>query len=442
MFADSPIKRRKSTRINVGNVPIGDGAPIAVQSMTNTRTTDVAATVDQINRIVAVGGEIVRVSVPTMEAAEAFKEIKKQVSVPLVADIHFDYRLAIAAAKSGADGLRINPGNIGSPERVREVIEEKLARILEEFGVDKLADVLDSEEGEVDFETLYASAMLRPEELEARVEKLAEDLGERLDAVEATVAEIEENAPLVVEAARKRLRERIEKLAGGGWLSVADAERLRQGRCVLPAAAAERMVENAIGVFGLPFAIAPNFVVNGREHLAAMAVEEPSVVAGLSMAAALARKAGGFEASCDESLLIGQVHVAGIADVDATAAKLTAARDDLLSLCNEVHPRLVERGGGARDIETRALELSDGTRAIAVHILVDTCDAMGANLVNTICEALAPTIAEVCDGEVALRILSNLADRSLYTARAKFALPGGRKWSTLPFPVQRAPKKR
>ena len=99
MFTESPIKRRKSIRINVGNVPIGDGAPIAVQSMTNTQTTDVAATVAQINRIIAVGGEIVRVSVPTMDAAEAFKEIRKQVTVPLVADIHFDYRIALKGCR-------------------------------------------------------------------------------------------------------------------------------------------------------------------------------------------------------------------------------------------------------------------------------------------------------------------------------------------------------
>ncbi len=123
MFAESPITRRKSLRINVGSVPIGDGAPIAVQSMTNTPTTDVAATVDQINRIVGVGGEIVRVSVPTMDAAEAFKEIRKQVSVPLVADIHFDYRIALKVAEYGVDCLRINPGNIGNMERVRSVVD-------------------------------------------------------------------------------------------------------------------------------------------------------------------------------------------------------------------------------------------------------------------------------------------------------------------------------
>ncbi len=123
MFSDSPIKRRKSTRINVGNVPIGDGAPIAVQSMTNTDTNDVDATVAQIKRIQDVGGDIVRVSVPTMDAAEAFKLIKQQVDIPLIADIHFDYRIALKVAEYGVDCLRINPGNIGSMERVRAVVD-------------------------------------------------------------------------------------------------------------------------------------------------------------------------------------------------------------------------------------------------------------------------------------------------------------------------------
>lgn len=123
MHNQAPIQRRKSKRIYVGNVPIGDGAPIAVQSMTNTRTTDVAATVNQIKALERVGADIVRVSVPTMDAAEAFKLIKQQVNVPLVADIHFDYRLAIAAAEGGAAKIRINPGNIGGEERVRAVVD-------------------------------------------------------------------------------------------------------------------------------------------------------------------------------------------------------------------------------------------------------------------------------------------------------------------------------
>ena len=123
MFKESPIIRRKSRQIMVGNVPVGGGAPITVQSMTNTLTTDVAATVAQIKALEAVGADIVRVGVPTMDAAEAFREIKKQVSVPLVTDIHFDYRIALKVAEYGADCLRINPGNIGREDRVRSVVE-------------------------------------------------------------------------------------------------------------------------------------------------------------------------------------------------------------------------------------------------------------------------------------------------------------------------------
>ena len=119
MHNEAPIIRRKSTRIYVGKVPVGDGAPIAVQSMTNTRTTDVEATVKQIKALERVGVDIVRVSVPTMDAAEAFKLIKQQVNVPLVADIHFDYRIALKVAEYGVDCLRINPGNIGNNERIR-----------------------------------------------------------------------------------------------------------------------------------------------------------------------------------------------------------------------------------------------------------------------------------------------------------------------------------
>ncbi|KPZ68860.1 MULTISPECIES: flavodoxin-dependent (E)-4-hydroxy-3-methylbut-2-enyl-diphosphate synthase [Shewanella] len=123
MYNESPIIRRPSSRIYVGDVPIGDGAPIAVQSMTNTKTTDVEATVAQIRALEKVGADIVRVSVPTMDAAEAFKVIKQSVNVPLVADIHFDYRIALKVAEYGVDCLRINPGNIGNEERIRNVVE-------------------------------------------------------------------------------------------------------------------------------------------------------------------------------------------------------------------------------------------------------------------------------------------------------------------------------
>ena len=123
MHFESPIKRRKSRQIMVGNVPVGGDAPISVQSMTNTETCDVAATVGQISRLEEAGADIVRVSVPSMEAAEAFGKIRKQVNVPLVADIHFDYRIALKVAELGVDCLRINPGNIGSDDRVRQVVD-------------------------------------------------------------------------------------------------------------------------------------------------------------------------------------------------------------------------------------------------------------------------------------------------------------------------------
>jgi len=124
MHFESPIRRRKSRQIMVGNVAVGGDAPISVQSMTNTETTDVQATVNQINQIHQAGADIVRVSVPTMEAADAFGEIRKQVNVPLVADIHFDYRIALKVADLGVDCLRINPGNIGREKRIRAVVDK------------------------------------------------------------------------------------------------------------------------------------------------------------------------------------------------------------------------------------------------------------------------------------------------------------------------------
>ena len=117
------ITRRDTRTVYVGGVPIGGGNPIRIQSMCNTRTEDVKATVEQILRLERAGCEIIRAAVPTMEAARALKEIKAQIHIPLVADIHFDYRLAIAAMENGADKIRINPGNIGSRERVRAVVD-------------------------------------------------------------------------------------------------------------------------------------------------------------------------------------------------------------------------------------------------------------------------------------------------------------------------------
>lgn len=212
---------------------------------------------------------------------------------------------------------------------------------------------------------------------------------------------------------------RLDKLHELGWLSSADVDLLKQGQQVLRPSAADKMVENVIGVFGLPLAIAPNFVVNGRDYLVPMVVEEPSVVAAVSNAAKLAR-ADGFVASCDEWLIAGQIHVTDVADIEVALQGLESDKPKLLDAANAVHPRLAKHGGGVRDIELRTIETASGS-AIAVHVLAETGDAMGANIVNTICEALAPRIAEICGGNIALRILSNLADRSLVSATVSYS---------------------
>ncbi|NNF40361.1 MAG: hydroxymethylglutaryl-CoA reductase, degradative, partial [Woeseiaceae bacterium] len=215
--------------------------------------------------------------------------------------------------------------------------------------------------------------------------------------------------------------ERIEALRQHGSLSAAQATRLCDGRFVLSSLAADKMIENVIGVFGLPFAIAPNFIVNRRDYLVPLVVEEPSIVAAVSSAARLARDSGGFEARCDESLLAGQVHITGARDPVAALQRLQAEEGALLELANGVHPRLTGRGGGVRELQAAMLDMPDGSALIRVHLLVDTVDAMGANLVNTLCEAVAPRIAALCEGTAALRILSNLADRSVVTATVRYS---------------------
>jgi len=216
--------------------------------------------------------------------------------------------------------------------------------------------------------------------------------------------------------------DRIVELEKLGWLSTSDARNLRAGHQVMSAIAADKMIENVVGVFGLPLAIAPNFVVNKRDYIVPLVVEEPSIVAALSSAAALARDSGGFSATLEESLLAGQIHVVGVKDASAAINLLGDASDELIRIGDEVHPAMKARGGGVRDIEIRELTLQDESTVIAVHVLVDTCDAMGANTVNTLCESLAPRIAEICGGDIALRILSNLADRSVCSATVRYAV--------------------
>jgi (E)-4-hydroxy-3-methylbut-2-enyl-diphosphate synthase len=162
MNIESPIKRRHSRQIMVGDVPVGGDAPISVQSMTNTETCDVAATVAQVQAIHDAGADIVRISVPSMDAAEAFREIRAQVTVPLVADIHFDHKIALKVAEYGVDCLRINPGNIGRDDKVREVINsarDKGIPIRICVNAGSLSKELQRKYGEPTAEALVESAM-------------------------------------------------------------------------------------------------------------------------------------------------------------------------------------------------------------------------------------------------------------------------------------------
>jgi hydroxymethylglutaryl-CoA reductase len=193
------------------------------------------------------------------------------------------------------------------------------------------------------------------------------------------------------------------------------------GEAGLDADQADHMIENAVGVYGLPLGIAANFVVNGREVLVPMAIEEPSVVAGASFMAKLAREGGGFRASADQPEMIGQIQVMDVGDLEAARQAILAEKETLLETAARTDRLLVELGGGPRDIQVRALPDTSAGPMLIVHLVQDCRDAMGANTVNTACEALAPKIEALTGGRVVLRILSNLADRRL--ARAEVTIP-------------------
>jgi len=216
------------------------------------------------------------------------------------------------------------------------------------------------------------------------------------------------------------LSERLAEIEARGGLTPADLAAL-SGESGLNAEQADHMIENAVGVHALPLGIAQNFVVNGREVLVPMAIEEPSVVAGASFMARLAKAGGGFHASVDEPVMIGQMQIIGLADVHSARAALLENRPSLLEAAAEIDPVLKRLGGGPRDIEVRVIPESPIGPFLVLHLLYDVRDAMGANAVNTAVERLAPLVEKICAGRVHLRILSNLADRRL--ARARCTIP-------------------
>lgn len=187
----------------------------------------------------------------------------------------------------------------------------------------------------------------------------------------------------------------------------------------LPKEVADRMIENVIGGITIPMGLATNFRINGKDYLVPMALEEPSVVAAASNAAKMARVKGGFTVTNTGPVMIGQVQVVNVPDPEGAKSKLVARKVDILKKANDQDPVLVSLGGGAKDLSVKTLSTLKGPMVIA-ELIVNTGDAMGANAVNTMAEAVAPMIEEIAGGRVFLRIISNLADRRLVRATAVF----------------------
>lgn len=212
--------------------------------------------------------------------------------------------------------------------------------------------------------------------------------------------------------------ERRESIVANSTVEVEDLAVLDPANG-LGVAEADHMVENVIGVLGIPVGVAANFTVNGRDVLVPMATEEPSVIAAASNAARIARSAGGFRTSSSGPVMRAQIQVIDVVDPNAAKMRLLQASDDLVAAANEVDPMLVSVGGGALGIEVHLVEAAEQAYVV-VHLVVDVRDAMGANAVNTMAEALAPQIAEIAQGRTLMRILSNKADLRLARASAVF----------------------
>jgi hydroxymethylglutaryl-CoA reductase len=210
--------------------------------------------------------------------------------------------------------------------------------------------------------------------------------------------------------------ERLRLVAEAAGLGPDALNALRDG---LGLAQADHMVENVVGIIGIPVGVATNFTIDGEDRLVPMATEEPSVVAAASNAARMARAHGGFSTSHSGDIMIAQVQVLETVDPEGARLRLLEARDELLALADAQDPVLVQFGGGARDISVRVLPTRAGVQVV-LHLHVDVRDAMGANAVNTMAEALAPRVADIAGGRTLLRILSNKADLRLTRARAVF----------------------
>jgi hydroxymethylglutaryl-CoA reductase len=212
------------------------------------------------------------------------------------------------------------------------------------------------------------------------------------------------------------VEERIEIVKHFSNLSDEDLRNLKKSMDV---SLADSLIENVIGTFEIPIGIAMNFIINGEEKLIPMVTEESSVVAAASNAAKIARIHGGFKTEISEPLMIGQIQLLGVKDISKAAKVIMEKKQDILKIANNQDKVLVNLGGGAKNIEVRILETAE-REMLVVHLIVDVRDAMGANAVNTMVEALAPILEELTGGYVRLKILSNLADKRIAKARAVF----------------------
>lgn len=218
---------------------------------------------------------------------------------------------------------------------------------------------------------------------------------------------------------RKTQTERIEALKQAEVISAKDYEALQNKLLSLPVEVADRMIENVITKYELPFGIAMNFVVDGKDWLIPMVTEEPSVVAASSNSGKIVAQSGGFHTEMETRLLIGQIALQNVPNTEEAQVKIKQNEVALLELANAAHPSILNYGGGARKVEVRVLPADkeyDTPEFLVVHLFVDTGEAMGANIVNTMVEALAPYIEELVGGESLMNILSNYSTESLVTA--------------------------
>jgi len=216
------------------------------------------------------------------------------------------------------------------------------------------------------------------------------------------------------------IAERLQRLADSGTLNETELAAL-SGKQGLTASQADHMIENVVGTYALPLGIAQHFVVNGREILVPMVIEEPSVVAAASYMARLAQAGGGFKAVCTPPEMIGQMQILEVEDLEGARKKILARKKQLLAAA-AVDPMLQKLGGGPRDIEVHIIEDSPIGDFLVLHLIEDVRDAMGANAINTALEALAPHVEDLTGGRVLLRILSNLADRRMVKATCRIPL--------------------